>query len=187
MGPFFWASLDSILLPPAIGSLVCGLALITTQVSREISCKDKDDFIFGCCCGPFILAVLILIFGGCFLLLGIVWVLSPVLHLIQACFLLFGVKPVGGREAEIQGEGFNQFWLFVMILKACEQFLEALPQTVTTLIYLDKFWDNLTDWEIRKLVASIVFSVGSLLLFIVGNVYKCVFDYHNSIVGLYKS
>ena len=52
----------------------------------------------------------------------------------------------------------GMFWLFVMILKMCEQFFEGLPQTVINVVYLKKalnqdLVNNLSDWEIFKLVS----------------------------------
>ena len=104
--PFFWASLGSILLPTAIGSLVCLLACPCLAHTGRAGNDDDDDFNFCVAC----LYCSPCIFGGCFLMLGIIWVLSPVLHLIQACFLLFGVKPVGGNtRSEIQVDPFLGF------------------------------------------------------------------------------
>ena len=54
-----------------------------------------------------------------------------------------------------QGDAFSRFWLVVMILKSCEQLLEALPQTLINVIYLDRQWHNLSDWEIAKLVGQL--------------------------------
>ena len=50
-----------------------------------------------------------------------------------------------------------RFWLVVMILKTCEQLLEALPQTLINVIYLDRRWHDLSEWEIGKLVRLIIY------------------------------
>ena len=57
-------------------------------------------------------------------ILSLLWVFSPVLHLIKALFSLFGLKPKG-REHAIQGAAFNNFWLLVLVLQIAEQFLEV--------------------------------------------------------------
>ena len=52
-----------------------------------------------------------------------------------------------------------------MILKSCEQLLEALPQTLINVIYLDRQWHNLSDWEIAKLVGQVAkFEIVAFLL-----------------------
>ena len=56
----------------------------------------------------------------------------------------------------MQGPGFARFWLVVLILKFCEQLLEALPQTLINVIYLDRRWHDLSEWEIAKLVRPII-------------------------------
>ena len=84
---------------------------------------------------------------------------------------MFGVQPVGWKDFAIkvpviffhfhhllpktQGKGLERFWLVVMILKSCEQLLEALPQTLINVIYLDRQWHDLSDWEIAKLVGQV--------------------------------
>ena len=45
----------------------------------------------------------------------------------------------------------------VLILKTCEQLLEALPQTLINVIYLDRRWHDLSQWEIGKLVSLIIY------------------------------
>jgi len=152
----------------------------------KLGCPDWVDLYKDCCCSKlcsfsFVTAPL------CILGFGLIWIVSPVLHFIQAVIAMFGVQPVGGKDFAIKGKGLERFWLVVMILKSCEQLFEALPQTLINVIYLDRQWHNLSDWEIAKLVTSSVFSCGSLLIFIAHNVYKSLFNYENSIVGLYKS
>ena len=73
---------------------------------------------------------------------------------------MFGIQPVGGPAFEIQasvfsfcllthdclqGPGFERFWLVVLILKSCEQLLEALPQTLINVIFLDRRWHDLSE------------------------------------------
>ena len=148
--PFFVASTMALFLPTVIGGFLlwCYMAVWLLGCSKQ--------------CLVSIITAPLCILGFC-----IIWIISPILHFIQAVFSSLGVQPVGGPDFEIQvsilsfhqltldcmqGPGFARFWLVVLILKSCEQLLEALPQTLINVIYLDRRWHDLSEWEIAKLV-----------------------------------
>ena len=151
--PFFVASITALFLPTVIGGF-----LLWCYIEKGCGCSKL--------CSVSIITVPLCILGFC-----IIWIISPILHFIQAVFSSLGVQPVGGPDFEIQvsilsfhqltldcmqGPGFARFWLVVLILKSCEQLLEALPQTLINVIYLDRRWHDLSEWEIAKLVSPIV-------------------------------
>ena len=168
--PFFVASIVALFFPTLVGGILlwCYLSYYTKKVKNvKLGCPDWMDLYKDCCCSK-LCSLSFITIPLCILGFGLIWVVSPVLHFIQAVIAMFGVQPVGGKDFAIkvpiiffhfhypipktQGKGLVRFWLVVMILKSCEQLLEALPQTLINVIYLDRQWHNLSDWEIAKLV-----------------------------------
>ena len=174
--PFFVASIIALILPTVIGGIFlwCYMSFYTKKVKKvDMGCPDWIDLYDDCCCSC-LCSFSIVTAPLCILGFGIIWIVSPVLHFIQAVFSMFGVQPVGGRDFQIQvsifslidsfktvhalqGKGLARFWLVVLILKTCEQLLEALPQTLINVIYLDRRWHDLSEWEIGKLVRLIIY------------------------------
>ena len=167
------ASIVALFFPTLIGGILlwCYLSYYTKKVTNvKLGCPDWMDLYKDCCCSK-LCSLSFITIPLCILGFGLIWVVSPVLHFIQAVIAMFGAQPVGGKDFAIkvpiiffhihhlipktQGKGLERFWLVVMILKSCEQLLEALPQTLINVIYLDRQWHNLSDWEIAKLVGKV--------------------------------
>jgi len=177
---FFYASLAAILLPVPMGILIIAFYYSFKSLYYLNSKHIALAAIFGVfSLVPGILALLLAV-----LVMPVVWVVSPFIHFAQVMFALFGVKPVGGRSTKVKGDQFTRFWLFVMFLKLIEQFFEALPQVVINGLYIYRYQDKFSENAFYFKNISLVFSVGSVFLFLALNIFKCTFDYENSLFGL---
>ena len=102
--PFFVASIVALFFPTLIGGILlwCYLSYYTKKVTNvKLGCPDWMDLYKDCCCSKlcsfsFVTAPL------CILGFGLIWVVSPVLHFIQAVIAMFGVQPVGGKDFAIK-------------------------------------------------------------------------------------
>jgi len=177
---FFYASLGAILLPVPMGILIIAF-YYSFKFLYYLNEKHCALTVF---CGIFSLFPGILALILAVLVMPVVWVISPFIHFAQVMFALFGVKPVGGRETKVTGKQFTRFWLFVMFLKLIEQFFEAVPQVIITGLYTYRYQDKLDDHQFYFKNISLVFSIGSVFLFLALNIFKCTFDYENSLFGL---
>ena len=101
--PFFRASIIVLVLPTVIGGLLLWCYMSYTKKVKKIKlgCPDWVDLYEDCCCSK-ICSFSIITAPLCILGFGIIWIISPILHFIQAVFSMFGVQPVGGPEFRIQ-------------------------------------------------------------------------------------
>lgn len=183
---FFYASASSMLLPIPIAIIS---VTIWTMIMMIRSLYHKQCGLLLCLLlGPFTLLPALL--AG--LVTPLAWVISPILHFIQALFCLFGVRPGDETNSRVKGPKFSKFWAFVLILKVIEQFFEAVPQVGINAVFFYMKTNNylhaeaFTDQEYYTRVTSMGLSVGSVLLFISANVYNCAHDYDNSLLGLLR-
>jgi len=203
---FFYASAGALVLPIPVG-LVLVLIFFLYDYSRNlkrwpIGCCSNE------CCGQFCgislsivllpLTFILAIFLS-FLIVPLAWIFSPFLHISRALFALFGAKPAGESSIGEQSKSFKRFWTFVLLLGVMEQVLEALPQTIISglFFYLEQ-GEILESISVEDLlphlyehhktqVISLIFSAGSLLLFMAVNIFQYTFDYPNSFFGLITS
>jgi len=203
---FFYASAGALVLPIPVG-LVLVLIFFLYDYSRNlkrwpIGCCSNE------CCGQFCgislsivllpLTFILAIFLS-FLIVPLAWIFSPFLHISRALFALFGAKPAGESSIGEQSKSFKRFWTFVLLLGVMEQVLEALPQTIISglFFYLEQ-GEILESISVEDLlphlyehhktqVISLIFSAGSLLLFMAVNIFQYTFDYPNSFFGLISS
>jgi len=126
------------------------------------------------------------------LTIPLVWLLSPLLHFVQALFVLLAGQPSNWsndpRNSQGQmGPAFSKFWMFVLILKTVEQLCEALPQVIINSLAFYQRYKLCRRLNFIIRVISIVLSIGSVLLFLVMNVVKFYYCYPDSLLGLLRS
>ena len=110
--PFFVASIIALILPTVIGGIFlwCYMSFYTKKVKKvDMGCPDWIDLYNDCCCSR-LCSFSIVTAPLCILGFGIIWIVSPVLHFIQAVFSMFGVQPVGGRDFQIQVYLIHQYF-----------------------------------------------------------------------------
>jgi len=216
-GRFFIASASSIVLPALAATFIFVVYhMIEWSVRIKTFCKEKCPCSTEGCCSTaagmlccvsaapftFISAVV----SG--IIVPIAFAVFPLLQFIVALFKLFGIAPTDQNDHPIQGPGFKRFWLLVMLLRLCEQFLEAPLQIVINVTYTAVYdpegcdGDNnlLTIWESDKtfvtklnesyqtcifsLYISTALSIGSFLMFIISQVYQLSYHYDQSVVAI---
>jgi len=203
---FFYASAGALVLPIPVG-LVLVLIFFLYDYSRNlkrwpIGCCSNE------CCGQFcgislsivlLPLTFILAISLSFLIVPLAWIFSPFLHISRALFALFGAKPAGESTLGEQSKSFKRFWTFVLLLGVMEQVLEALPQTIISglFFYLEQreILESISVEELlphlyehhKTQVISLIFSAGSLLLFMAVNIFQYTFDWPNSFFGLISS
>jgi len=202
----FYASGGALTLPIPAGIILILIFFIYDHSASLTKCTTTccPNKCCGKCCGVSLSIFLLpcnftIAITFSFLIVPIAWIFSPFLHISRALFALYGAKPAGDSGPIKDSKTFRRFWTFVLLLAMMEQILEALPQTIIggVYFYLDQeshLWEKTVDelfpllYEDHKTqIISLIFSAGSLLLFMITTTFQYTFDRPNSFFGLIQN
>ena len=101
--PFFVASIVALFFPTLIGGILlwCYLSYYEKVRNVKLGFPDWMDLYKDCCCSK-LCSFWFTSVPLCILGFGLIWIVSPVLHFIQAVIAMFGVQPVGGKDFAIK-------------------------------------------------------------------------------------